>query len=113
VTAESVEEYPCPECLGTMLPGVMFYIGEKRDRGTGTLWSYYSGSANSFVPPPPPTLVACYRCEGTGMVADRREHVAWKLDSVQRANRVLELSPDRRKGGDRRAVDRAAGEGKE
>jgi hypothetical protein len=65
--------YPCPVCVGTMMPGVTYSFPRKDaelSKGTGKIWGVYTGAATAY--PPPQGLVDCYRCKGTGLVAERR-----------------------------------------
>jgi hypothetical protein len=73
MTTEPFSSYPCPACVGTMIPGVTYSFPREDvpTRGTGKIWGAYTGAATAF--PPPQGLVDCYRCKGTGLVEERRQ----------------------------------------
>lgn len=66
-----MSEYPCAICANTMLPGLTYTFPRPAEaRSSGKLYNYYTGAA--VLNPPPPILVDCYACKGTGLVAERR-----------------------------------------
>lgn len=65
--------YPCPTCIGTMLPGITYTFprdDSKLLRSPGKLWYPYSGAATTYAPPT--SLGDCYVCHGSGLVEERR-----------------------------------------
>jgi hypothetical protein len=56
-----------------MLPGFTqtFPRTTEPEKGTGKVWSSYSGAATAY--PPPARLVDCWRCKGSGLVEERRK----------------------------------------
>lgn len=67
-----MSEYPCAICANTMLPGLTYTFPRSAEaRSSGKLYDYHTTSA-ATLNPPAPTLVDCYACKGTGLVAERR-----------------------------------------
>lgn len=73
MSSNAKTQYPCPTCVGTMLPGITYSFprdDSKLLRGAGKLWYPYTGAASAYAPPS--TLGDCYTCHGSGVVKDRR-----------------------------------------
>lgn len=67
-----MSDYPCAVCANTMLPGMTYtFPRQPETRSSGMLYDYHTTSAG-MLNPPPPTLIDCYTCKGTGLVTDRR-----------------------------------------
>lgn len=68
-------EFPCPVCSNTMLPGATYAEHRQaKTRGVGKVWELSAGA---------PTLVECERCQGHGVLGNRRT----RLDRRQRTER--------------------------
>ena len=70
-----VGPFPCPDCVGVLLPGET--VTFPRSRGAGKVawnpsWNWPSGSFQPGVELPPNEYIKCRRCDGTGLVKDRR-----------------------------------------
>ena len=67
--------YACPVCSSTMMPGTTYAEHRAvKTRGAGKVWELEGGA---------PRLVECSRCEGTGVLENRR----LRLDRRQRPDR--------------------------
>ncbi|HEY8741017.1 MAG TPA: hypothetical protein VIN56_10535 [Candidatus Dormibacteraeota bacterium] len=66
--------FPCPVCLNTMVPGATHTPG-KAKQGAGRVWVLDAG---------PPALVECTRCEGRGVLDNRRNRRDRRLGSRDR-----------------------------
>jgi hypothetical protein len=60
-------EFPCPVCANTMLPGATYAEHRQdRTRGAGKVWKLSDGA---------PALVECERCNGSGVLENRRQRI--------------------------------------
>ena len=63
---DSNAAYPCPTCIGVFSPGVTFTIPASKGAGVVPVWGLMG----------PSKYVTCQRCEGTGLVSERRDGAA-------------------------------------
>lgn len=57
--------FPCPVCSNTMMPGATYEDHRAaKTRGAGRVWELSGGT---------PALVECRRCQGTGVLENRRD----------------------------------------
>jgi hypothetical protein len=69
--------YPCPVCSNTMVPGATYADHRAvKTRGVGRVWELSGGA---------PALVECSRCEGTGVLDNRRIRLDRRQQTERRA----------------------------
>lgn len=70
-----MSKYPCPACVGTMPPGTPYMsLAKMLEKGSGQVYHAYSGAVGYNNVPPPGNWYPCHRCDGTGLVDDRRRN---------------------------------------
>jgi hypothetical protein len=69
--------FPCPVCSNTMVPGATYAeLHTAKTRGAGKVWELSAGA---------PALVECKRCQGTGVLENRRDRRERRQRTERRA----------------------------